>query len=234
MVRCHSLANGGFEVMGRRRSRESLVRRGPRREPFERVLIVCEGEKTEPNYLRELIAHYQLSSANVEIVGDGGAAPISVVEQALALFRKDLDYNAVFCVFDRDGHESYGRALQCMQAASPLERRLGRRKSGAARFEAITSNPCFEYWILLHYQYTTAPMLRFSDVEPRLRLIPAHAAYEKGAKGLFACTQDKLETAVTHADRANAHASEHDTDNPTTQMSSLIRYLRELAEKKSV
>lgn len=35
--------------MARRdRSRHSLKRQGPKREPYDRVLIVCEGEKTEP------------------------------------------------------------------------------------------------------------------------------------------------------------------------------------------
>ncbi len=33
------------------------------------MLIVCEGSKTEPNYLREFIAHHQLSSANIRKSG---------------------------------------------------------------------------------------------------------------------------------------------------------------------
>lgn len=57
-------------MVRRDRSRKSLKRPGPKREPYDRVLIVCEGEKTEPNYLKEMIAHFQLSSANVAIVHD--------------------------------------------------------------------------------------------------------------------------------------------------------------------
>jgi len=220
--------------MARRdRSGHSLARRKPRREPYDRVLIVCEGEKTEPNYLRELIAHYQLSSANVEIVGDGDPAPISVVDHALTKFRNDPDYNAVFCVFDRDGHESYERALRAIDAAKPLHRGNGKRKDDKAKLEAITSIPCFEYWILLHYVFTTAPMPRFADVESRLRAIPEHSGYAKGARNLFARTKDLLQTALANANRANAQAADNHTDNPTTQLPTLISYLSGLINTRN-
>jgi len=208
-----------------------LKRRGARREPYDRVLIVCEGSKTEPNYLRELIVHHQLSSANVQIVGDGGAAPISVVDYAIEQFEKDPDYNSVFCVFDRDEHDSFDAAVQRVRDKT-LVRREGRRRLGPARFEAITSIPCFEYWVLLHFQYTTATMPRFADVEPRLRAIPALAGYNKGATGLFVRTQAHLEAALDRADRANQSALNDGSSNPTTQMPTLIRYLQQLAENK--
>ena len=217
--------------MARAGSHQSLKRRGPRREPYDRVLIVCEGSKTEPNYLRELISHFQLSSANVEITGDGGSAPNSVVEYAIELFEKDLDYNVVFCVFDRDGHSTFDQALQQVRDKK-LVRRVGRRKTGEARFEAIVSIPCFEYWVLLHYQYTTAPMQRFADVEPRLRALQAHANYAKRDKGLFEATRHLLSTALNNADRANQSAFDNGSSNPTTQMPTLIRYLQQLAENK--
>lgn len=217
--------------MARPRSREALKRREPRREPYDRVLIVCEGSKTEPSYLHELIAHHQLSSANVQITGEGGSAPNSVVEYAIELFGKDPDYNSVFCLFDRDGHSSYDAAVQRVRD-STLVRRQGRKKLGVARFEAITSVPCFEYWILLHFQYSTAHMPRFADVEPRLRAVPELADYSKGAQGLYAKTHGHLQVALANADRANRAALDAATNNPTTKMPELIRYLLQLAENK--
>ena len=44
---------------------------GPQRESYDRVLIVCEGKKTEPSYFGDLLTHYRLSMANIEIVGSG-------------------------------------------------------------------------------------------------------------------------------------------------------------------
>lgn len=218
--------------MHRPRNQSQLRRRGPKREPYDRVLIVCEGSKTEPNYLREVVAHYRLSVANVEITGDGGSAPMSVVAQAIELFEKDPDYNAVFCVIDRDGHTTFQQALARVRD-STLNRRIGKRKIGEARFETITSIPCFEFWILLHYDNTTAPMARYADVEPRLKAIPELATYAKGRHGLFAITQVRLDAALSNADRANRAAADTGTDNPTTLMPILIRYLLELATKKA-
>lgn len=76
-------------------------------------------------------------------------------------------------------------------------------------------------------------MARFANVRPRLRGYEGLAGYDKGARGLFAATQPRLETALTHADRANRAAEAANTDNPTTKMPSLIRFLRELANKKN-
>jgi hypothetical protein len=195
------------------------------------VLIVCEGSKTEPNYLRELIVHHQLSSANIQITGEGGSAPNSVVDHAIELFHKDSDYQSVFCVFDRDSHTRFYDAVQRVRDKR-LVRLDGKRKLDNAHFEAITSIPCFEYWILLHFQYTTAQMHSFAEVDPRLRTVPELTHYAKGEKGLYIRTHAHLQTALSHADRANRAAQDAGTDNPTTRMPELIRYLLELAKKK--
>lgn len=42
-----------------------LQRRAAVRKPYERLLIVCEGEKTEPQYLREIQQAYRLSSTHL-------------------------------------------------------------------------------------------------------------------------------------------------------------------------
>lgn len=218
--------------MTRSRNRGSLTRPTPRREPYDRVLIVCEGSKTEPNYLKELVAHYRLSSANIQITGEGGAAPNSVVGYAIELFEKDPDYDRVYCVFDRDGHPTFHAAVQQVQDKR-LIRRSGRKKIGEAHFEAITSIPCFEYWVLLHFRDTTAHMSRFADLLPYMRKVPELCMYDKGARGLFGVTHAQLYAALDRADRANRAAEAACTDNPTTRMPELIRYLLQLANKKS-
>ena len=87
-------------------STPGLRRRSPRREPYDRVLIVCEGEKTEPNYFRELCAHYRLSTANIEVTQGEGNDPVSVVQTAKRLQKSETRqgerYDRIYCVFDRD------------------------------------------------------------------------------------------------------------------------------------
>jgi len=48
----------------------ALQRRKAKRAAYAKILIVCEGEKTEPNSFNGLVKKYELNTANVEICGD--------------------------------------------------------------------------------------------------------------------------------------------------------------------
>jgi len=41
---------------------DRLERRKAKRASYDKVIIVCEGEKTEPNYFNELIDFYEINS----------------------------------------------------------------------------------------------------------------------------------------------------------------------------
>lgn len=91
--------------MARRKSRSSntYCRKEAIREPYDVVLIVCEGEKTEPGYFEGLKKAHRLSSANIKVVSGEGSDPVSIVKHALRECQKG-GYDRVFCVFDRNGH----------------------------------------------------------------------------------------------------------------------------------
>lgn len=123
-----------------------LARRRPVFTPRPRILIVCEGEKTEPSYFEGLAHEEEVRLVHVEIVKSGGV-PKSVVERAVAL-KKDaqrdakrqrdanLEYDEVWCVFDVDAHPKLAEALDQARSNS---------------IEVALSNPCFELWIWLHF-----------------------------------------------------------------------------------
>ena len=76
---------------------ESHRREKAKRAPYERVLIVCEGMKTEPNYFRALCRELRLNLANVVIEDKkSGLDPKSLVAFALEVFGKDKDYDLNF------------------------------------------------------------------------------------------------------------------------------------------
>ncbi|MEA9390411.1 RloB family protein [Acerihabitans sp. TG2] len=59
-----------------RRKKESKI-------SLDKILIVCEGEKTEPIYFTELREFYELNTTNViEVIGNCGSSPSSVVAHA--------------------------------------------------------------------------------------------------------------------------------------------------------
>lgn len=143
----------GADPLSRKRRAKKpkdLARSKARRAPYAKVLIVCEGEKTEPRYFKDLKDHYELNTANVEICGNCGSDPVSIIEHAKKRYHEEKEagdgFDRVFCVFDKDAHASYLKGLDAIRGASPK-----------GLYVAITSIPCFEYWLLLHFKYTTKP-----------------------------------------------------------------------------
>lgn len=202
-----------------------LARRKPRREPYTKVLIVCEGEKTEPNYFNDLKDHYGLNSANVEICGDSVSDPLGIVRYAKQRYKDEKGagdpFDRVYCVFDRDSHDKYRSAIEDIHRAMPKD-----------TFIAITSVPCFEYWLLLHFIYTTKPyagMPRNSPCNQLITDLKNHLpAYEKGQRGIFSSIVTKLESAKDNAVRALKAARENRTDNPSTYVHELVEFLQRI------
>jgi hypothetical protein len=202
---------------GRRRTAGSYARRGPVREPYDRVLIVCEGEKTEPHYFGGLRRHYRLSSANIEITPANGTDPISIVTFAQARLG---DYDRTFCVFDRDGHQNYDAAVA--RAAQSAEGKQG-------KFVAITSWPCFEFWLLLHFGYSAAPFHRAgkkSSGDQAIAKLATHIpGYNKGLKNIYDLLAPKTTDAIQNAMRLQRENTRTRSSNPSTRAHELVQYL---------
>ena len=202
-------------------SPRDIKRPPPKHNSRDRVLIICEGSKTEPNYFEELRDHLKLDTAKVEVDGSSGSSPKSVVEYAKRRYLQDNEYERIYCVFDQDSHATYGQALNTLNAQQP-----------AGVFHAITSVPCFEYWLLLHFTFTTKPYAHSGTRSPAdcvmddlKQYIPA---YDKGNRQIYAKLRDKTELAIKYAERASQQAIQIQTDNPTTEVYKLVTYLRML------
>jgi hypothetical protein len=175
-----------------RQKARDLHRKAAKRQPFERLLIVCEGEKTEPLYLDEIRRAFRLATAHVHVWPSAdGTEPLQVVDYAERLFldgdrAKAIDrrgFDRVIAVFDRDDHATYHPALAQAAAQSG---KLRNDNGVAVPVEAIASVPCFELWLLLHFEDVMAPVHR-NEVYARLRIhLPG---YDKGQGGHFAALE---------------------------------------------
>lgn len=213
-----------------RQLRRKVTKEG-RRAGYARILIVTEGSKTEPLYLEEIRAAYQLHSANVEVQpGQLGTAPIQVVRHAKQLFEEgDLQkgirprsFDRVYAVFDRDDHDSYFDALNRAKALDGKLRNDDRQPVG---FKAIASIPSFELWLLLHHEDVHAPIHR-DEVMARLRQhIPG---YEKGTGGAFAITRGRLEAATRRAQTLAEKFNAYNDPEPFTALHELVMHLTTL------
>ena len=123
---------------------------------------MCEGE-TEQIYFQTTRSHLGLTTAEV-VVADKtkGSAPISVVDYAQERAREPGGYDHIFCVFDRDSHESFDRARTKIHE-------LANRARNPIPIHGTTSVPCFEIWVLLHFEKTDSPFTKCDDVVERIR-----------------------------------------------------------------
>jgi hypothetical protein len=204
--------------MRRPKAAASYRRRGPVRQPYQVVLIVCEGTKTEPNYFTRFRTIYGLSNANVRITPGPGSDPMSVVSFAIAEMAKDTNYDRCYCVMDRDTHTNFDAAIQRIRDFS-----LGTGRP----LIAISSIPCFEVWILLHFQYSTAsfvPVGGMSGCERVLTAVKRHfPGYAKGHKTAFDDLESKMEDAIQNAVLLGRHNAVTGSDNPGTDVHKLVR-----------
>jgi hypothetical protein len=122
-------------------SKFSREARGPRRAVarrtiVERVLIICGAQRTERDYLASL-KHLRRNSAVSIKLKTESKSPLEVVMTAIKLRQlTEDDYDEVWAVFDVDEFD--------VKDAIGLAARNGIRTA--------VSNPCFELWLLLHFQ----------------------------------------------------------------------------------
>jgi hypothetical protein len=207
----------------RHRKAADYARRAPAREPYDRVLIVCEGEKTEPQYFNGLRLAERLSSANIRVTPADGSDPLSIVRFAERLAN---EYDRTYCVFDRDGHANYDDALQRVAQSA-----LGRSQ----QLIAVPSWPCFELWMLLHFRYSTAAIVagggRSSGENACRELRNYMADYQKGRVDVYRELSSRQAAALKNAgrlERDNAGTGNH---NPSTRVHGLVSYLLHLREQ---
>jgi hypothetical protein len=210
----------------RQRQAKQLERKKPKRPAYDRILVVTEGEKTEVNYLEEIRRFYRLSSAHIRVCHSlYGTTPLQVVEYARDRCLETSEWESVFCVIDRDDHQSYVNALHAAQALDGKHRNdLGK----PIAVTAIPSNPCFELWLLLHFQANDGHIHR-DDVVRLLRDRYIHG-YEKGRGGTFEATMQNLEQAYANAARLRAREEGRGLTNPSTCVDELVRTLCALRE----
>lgn len=198
------------------RSLSALARTSRQRPPRKTTLIVCEGKRTEPTYFRSLCRALRLSSIAVRIVGQG-AAPISVVNTALAIRRaakRDrAPFDEVWCVFDREHQHRNPSFYPAVD------------KARANKISLAVSNPAFEFWYLLHFTETSKPFADFDDLKKALDVFLPN--YEKNVDWF-----DKLSEQTDKAIERAAHLWSQRLDpqdefpNPSTGVHHLARLLK--------
>ncbi|NES24807.1 MAG: RloB domain-containing protein [Symploca sp. SIO3E6] len=192
----------------RNTSRGYSQRKVGTREVRQRFLIVCEGEKTEPNYFR----NFRVSKVVIDIKGLG-TNPSNLVQETKRLRDKEKeDYNQVWCVFDRDSWQAddFNSAI---------------RSAEKENIKVAYSNEAFELWYILHFEFVNTGIPR-KDYEEKLTKLLGEQ-YKKNSDSMYDDLIDKQNTAIKNADNLLKQYDPHNPakDNPSTTVHLLVKEL---------
>ncbi len=188
-----------------------------------RILIVCEGEKTEPNYFKSF---ERVSRGGIvyDITCDGGKInTIKVVDKAIELRDKEAQttrpFDSVWAVFDKDSF-------------SPANFNAAIQKASSNGINCAWSNEAFELWYIYHFENRVTAMSR-KDFQKK---ISGHISrFEKSYKYVKNSTvMRSLLNRYGDESKAIAFAEKqagmfdnnsYSTHNPSTQVYKLVRLL---------
>lgn len=134
-----------------------LSRQRPSKEIGQKILIACEGSKTEPGYFESIRRELRLSTLNIILLPHRGRTdPRSIIDLAIENrqeMKRDKRWtkgDQAWAVFDGDEHieQNYDNWQSAINRANSQEIHL-----------AIT-NPCFEFWYLIHFRDHFAQITR--------------------------------------------------------------------------
>ena len=187
-----------------------------------RILVLTEGE-TEEEYISKLAESIK-DKITVDTSSNCPTCPLGIARKAIELKKYDKDYDAIFLVFDLDvvSAEKLNEVEQIANSNS---------------LTLIKTDPCFEYWLLLHFHFTTQPYERLPDKSPchqvvsDLKKIEGMESYDKVASMNTPLLISKTLTAITHSKRSLEQSKEIGKSNPSTNMHELVQYITSPPEK---
>lgn len=128
-----------------------------KRKVNKRILILCEGGKTEPYYFKGLKTDRTRVSARaalrIEIVDTSKNTGKELVSEAkmmrLQAKSERNPYDAIWIVLDKDGYTKHPHTFD---------------QASANKINLAFSSISFEYWFLLHYEYTSKSFEKANDL----------------------------------------------------------------------
>ena len=213
--------------------RGKIERRGskPRRtKPV--ILIVTEGEKSEPKYFE----HFRTRQNNVEVrvvpnSKNGGKTDyLNLIRKASRICKDDdlspKSGDSVWIVADGDVNYQAADAIKKKNEALTQARTTAEKEA----YSLLISNPCFELWYLLHLRYTTAHLPDYDAVKKALEQAGIKD-YEKHNDLYEQLASETIEV-IKRAKRLEAHQVENGFTlplgldaNPFTEVYRLVEKL---------
>lgn len=175
--------------------------------PFKTLKIFCEGEKTEPNYLRGYIGTLESEArkAVVEVQKTDKNTPLQLVEEAIRAKNSSssLPEDEFWVVYDREAKNKYSDEAH----AKAYD------KAKIHGIEVAICNVCFEYWLLIHFVVTDAPFHNYDDLRRNSQLNDrvrqaTGQNYDKSCSMIFSTVKSFVPTARQRGAQLNKRVKE--------------------------
>jgi len=208
--------------MGTKRTRAKELRRRTAIRPERKTVVVfCEGEASEPDYINALkrLPHVRNNtSVSIEIVTDP-AVPMTLVRWAIDRARED-EVDECWCVFDVEWPQNHPNLKQAISLAKEHGIRLA------------VSNPCFELWLILHFENRTA-FINTCDAERRSRKLDGRTGKRIEADRYMPLRGVAAQHAAALASRHERNGTLFPRDNPSSSVHDLLATIEPAPSQES-
>ena len=202
----------------------SSERKQGTRDQKVKFLIVCEGEKTEPNYFRAFIERWS-EVKEIKVTGCGCSTCQLIIEAKKLREKLERErmvpFDRVWLVFDKDDFKDFNKAI------------ADAKKEG---MNCAWSNQAFELWYVLHFQYLDTGVDRkqyIEMIEDKVRKASKSKTfkYKKNDEGFYQILQahGDEEQAIKRAQKLRENMGKkknYATHNPRTEVDLLVDELR--------
>lgn len=187
----------------------------------KKIYILCEGadKHSEYAYLGALIKDTPIKGDKVQIE----LAPTRyntgrelVEEASKKIDKKFKDIDEAWVVYDQDGYTLHKETFE-----------IAKQKNVKIAFSATA----FEFWILLHYEYTTKQFPKSEDIIKELK-DKNFIDYAKNSKDIYYLTKEKLPDAKQRAKKIRSEVEKYDGNkkiyerNPYSNLDLLIEEIQ--------
>lgn len=210
------------QLKPKRRPEPNLDRKEGSLSTNPKILIVCEGKKTEPSYFNQFRVPTAdvLPTATAKVVGEGYNT-LSLVDRAKELCA-EKKYDQVWCVFDKDdfSDNDFNNAIT---------------KAENEGFKVAYSNQAFEYWLILHFNDHQGGSMHRNEYCDKINdLIKRfEVTYDRHSKcispNFFELLEERVNTAITRAKKIyNEHLSNNVTPAQAESSTTVFKLVEEL------
>jgi hypothetical protein len=166
--------------------KKNVLTRPQKTRRLRRILIVCEGKKTEPNYFKKFEANPEVFD-DIDVQGTGYNT-VSLITEAIKIRNEAIQekepYIETWCVFDKDDFsiESFEKAIKLAEQN---------------QIKCAYSIEAFEIWYMLHFNFYETAFSRLQYKEKLSELLKK--PYLKNDPGMYLLLSKKQSRAIQNA-----------------------------------